>query len=289
MVSVLTLSSQVARGHVGNSAMHFPLMRLGFQTICLPTILLSNRPDYPATARLEISPASLDSMFAALEGNGWLYSVKAMITGYLPSEEHVAVAASWVARLKQANPLLFYVCDPVIGDDPGGRYISESAAMAIRHQLLPLADAATPNIFELNWLTGRAITSSEDAAKAAGHLGPAIVLASSAPAEGHDRLANILVQPGETWMATVHRRERVPHGTGDFLAAVFTARMLQGHSASEAMSLATASMDALVSASLGADELALTGAQDVWVDPLPWPIHALNTGHAAREHVSMTA
>jgi len=289
MALVLALSSQVAYGHVGNSAMQFPLLRLGFQPIAVPTVLLSNRPDYPHTSRLDIPATSLADLLTAIERNGWLSGVRAVITGYMPNAEHVAVVADWISRLKALNPLLLYLCDPIIGDDPGGRYISEVAAHALRQTLLPLADIATPNAYELCWLTGKPVRTAEEAALAAQALGPETVLVTSAPADGHHRLANILVRDGEAWTANVHRRDRVPHGTGDFLAAIFAARMMQGHSAPEALALTTASMDALVSASLGAEELALAAAQEVWADPLPWPIHALALAPCQPAAAPMTA
>ncbi len=277
MATVLLLSSQVARGHVGNSAMQFPLQRLGVETIALPTILLSNRPDYPAKARVEITAHSLEEIIGALQANSWLDEVRAVVSGYLPSEAHVAAAARIVEKLKSINASLLYICDPVLGDDPSGIYIQEAAAKAVREQLLPLANVATPNRFELEWLTNMPVTTPEETIEAAQRLGPKIVLATSAPGDSETRLANTLVLPGEAWMATMNRRDGVPKGTGDFLTGVFAAQLVKGYSPADALALATASMDALVSASLGAQELQIVTSQEVWTDPVPWPIHELIT------------
>lgn len=280
MAAVLLFSSQVARGHVGNSAMLFPLQRLGMNCAAIPSIFLSNRPDYSSVNQSQTPVEVCDAMLGALEANGWLAEIRAVITGYLPSEAHVALAARWIERLRQANPALLYVCDPVIGDEPVGMYVDDGAARAVRDQLIPLAQVATPNRFELAWLTGMTVETPEDTLVAARLLGPQTVLATSAPAENETRLANTLILPGEAWTATVARRDSVPHGTGDFLAAVFTARLLQGYRPEEALALATASMDALVSASLSSDELEMIASQTVWADPMPWPIHDLHM----REH-----
>ena len=43
--------------------------------------------------------------------------------------------------------------DPVLGD-AGRLYVAQETAEAIRDRLIPLADIATPNLFELGWLTG---------------------------------------------------------------------------------------------------------------------------------------
>ncbi|MDZ4792382.1 MAG: pyridoxal kinase [Hyphomicrobiales bacterium] len=287
MAAVLLFSSQVAHGHVGNSAMQFALQRLGVNCAAVPSIFLSNRPDYAAVHHTQTAVETCDGVLSALEANGWMNDLRAIITGYLPSEAHVALAARWIERLRAANPAVLYICDPVIGDEPDGVYLDEAAARAVRDQLIPLAQIATPNRFELSWLTGLSANTSGETVNAARALGLNTVLVTSSPAENETRLANTLVLPAEAWMATVARRESVPHGTGDFLAAVFTARLLQGYRAEEALALATASMDALVSASAGLTELEMAASQSVWADPMPWPIHELfSTPHAP---VLMTA
>ncbi len=275
MATVLAFSSQVAHGHVGNSAAQFALQRLGVTCVSLPSILLSNRPDYPSVARHVIAPEVLDDMLTTLQHNGWFPKVDAVLTGYLPTEAHVDVAARWVDRLRQVNPALIYICDPVIGDHPGGIYLSEGVAEAIRDTLLPRADIAMPNRFELGWLSGREINTPEDTLIAARRLGPRMILATSAPAEHYSRLANTLVTRGEAWTATIDWRDGVPHGTGDFIAGIFAAHLLRGSSPAEALAMATASMDVLTAASVGCDELAMISSQNVWADPMPWPVHPL--------------
>ena len=46
MPKILSLSSQVAHGHVGHSATVFVWQRLGIDVIALPTIILSNHSEY---------------------------------------------------------------------------------------------------------------------------------------------------------------------------------------------------------------------------------------------------
>ncbi len=276
MAAVLLFSSQVAHGHVGNSAMQFAFQRLGVNCVAIPSVFLSNRPGYASVYEMQAAVETCEGVLNSLAVNGWMNEVRAIITGYLPSEAHVMLAARWIEKLRAANPSLLYVCDPVIGDEPGGVYLNEAAALAVRDRLIPLAQIATPNRFELSWLTGKNANTPDETADAARALGPQTVLVTSSPAENETRLANTLVLPGEAWMATVPRRETVPHGTGDFLAAVFTARLLQGYRPEEALALATASMDALVSASLNSAELEMVTSQSVWADPMPWPIHELH-------------
>ena len=45
-MTVISIQSQVAFGHVGNSAAVFPMQMHGIDVIAVPTTLLSNRPGY---------------------------------------------------------------------------------------------------------------------------------------------------------------------------------------------------------------------------------------------------
>jgi pyridoxine kinase len=47
-MTVISIQSQVAFGHVGNSAAVFPMQMHGIDVIAVPTTLLSNRPGYPS-------------------------------------------------------------------------------------------------------------------------------------------------------------------------------------------------------------------------------------------------
>jgi len=58
IMSVISIQSQVAYGHVGNSAAVFPMQMLGIDVMAVPTTLFSNRPRYP-TIRGRILDAGL--------------------------------------------------------------------------------------------------------------------------------------------------------------------------------------------------------------------------------------
>ncbi len=276
MPVILSLSSQVAHGHVGHSATVFIWQRLGIEVIALPTILLSNRPDYPHRAGERIAPEFLEKMLEAIETNGWLGGVDAVFTGYLPSSEHVSFAARLVRKLKARTPELLYCCDPILGDEPGGLYIAEEAAQAMRDELLPLTDLLTPNRFELGWLTGVSVASRADAVAAAAGLGR-MVLATSGPGDRDGDLVNLLTADGQAWEAVVARREAVPHGTGDVMAALFLAQILRLQPAASALALTTGGLEAIIEASEGREELDLVGSQDLWAVPPPWPVSAAGT------------
>ena len=104
MARIVALSSLVARGHVGLRALTPALESFGHDVIALPTVVLSNHAAYPHVARTLISPAVLDAMGQAIAANGWLGGVDGIITGYLPSTAHVAVAEALVRRVRPPTP-----------------------------------------------------------------------------------------------------------------------------------------------------------------------------------------
>ena len=273
MPKILSFSSQVAYGHVGHSAGQFALQRLGVEVIALPTVVLSNRPDRPHKAGQRIEPNRLAEMLESLEANGLLGGLDAVFAGYMPSVEHVERVAGCIARLKRGLPDLRVMCDPILGDDPGGLYIPEDTAAAIRDRLIPLADIVKPNRFELGWLRGTTVGSTEEAIEAAWELAPMVLVTSGAEPMG--KLTNLLICRDGGWLTEVIRREQVPHGSGDFMAALFLGHLVQGRPAPEALALATAGVEAVVEASLESDELRLIESQDQWALPAPWPLEEL--------------
>ena len=264
MARVLSISSQVVRGHVGNSAAAFALQRLGHEVWMLPTVVLSNHPGHSHVAGTRVAPETMRDMVAALARNGWLGEVDAVLTGYLPTAEHVVFAEGTVSQLRARQPKLLVAVDPVLGDDPGGLYVAEAAAIAVRERLMPLADILTPNRFELAWLAGAAVTDAATASEAAARLGAAQVLATSIPGNSGAHLINLLWQSSATATAEVPLQASVPHGTGDLLAALHLAHVLHGKPPPEAMRLAAAGVAAVIEASAGADELRLIESQDRW-------------------------
>jgi pyridoxine kinase len=272
MPTILSFSSQVAYGHVGHSAAVFVWQRLGLDVIALPTTILSNRPGYPRIAGKPMETDQLAQMLEALQANGMLDRLDAVFTGYMPSPEHVHLIADWLRRLRGQRPDIRVMCDPILGDEPGGLYIKQASAEALRDRLIPLADIVKPNRFELGWLRGGAeIGSIEEALAAAIDLAPMVLVTSGAEPMG--KLTNLLVcRDKEAWVTTVLRREEVPHGSGDFMAALFLGHLVKGCPPAEALALATAGVEAVVDASLDATELRLVTTQDAWVSPAEWPL-----------------
>lgn len=271
MGTLIAMSSLVARGSVGLRAIAPAVEAAGHAAVLLPTTLLSNHPKHPHCAGGPVAPDALQSMIGALEANGWLERADAVLTGYLPTAEHAAVAEDLIARVRARQPRAVIVCDPVLGDDPGGLFLPQPVAEAVRSRLLPLAGYIKPNRFELAFLSGRPVSSPAEAVAAARALPVPVVLASSIPASGAD-LANVIVTPDAAAMLKVKRASGVPHGTGDYLAARFAARLIEGLAPMASAASAVADVDRLVAASSGRDELAVWQADAT----ISLPLHALD-------------
>jgi pyridoxine kinase len=235
--TILAISSQVVRGSVGLSVIVPTLQKLGRDVWPIPTIVLSNHPGHRHAAGVATPPERILAIVDALDQNGWLSDIDAIITGYLPSVAHVEAAAQIVQRVRDARKNsdtqaprepLRYLCDPVLGDDPKGLYLAVDAATAIRDQLLPMADIATPNRFELSWLSGHPVQGEGDATIAARSLGVGCVVTTSVPGAPSARLNVETLLNVETWRTVSHsvsteRLPNVPHGTGDLFSAAFLA------------------------------------------------------------------
>ncbi len=276
MARILAISSQVAHGAIGLSAVLPALQALGHEVIALPTILLSNHPGHSRFAGERVAPDLLRRMLDALEANGWLAGIDAVLTGYLPSVEHVALARDAVERLTAKRSGLLYLCDPVLGDDPKGLYIEPAAADAILGQLVPLAGALTPNRFELSFITGRPIISAMTALEALDALGrTTVVIAKSLPGPTGAELVNAVAVGGVPLaLARIRRRPAAQHGTGDLMAALVLAALVEGREATAALALATAVLDRTLAVSLGRDELLLSGLPRSLAEVEPWPLDA---------------
>jgi pyridoxine kinase len=259
MARILAISSQVAHGNVGLSVIVPVLLALGHEVMALPTVLLSNHPGHPHVAGVRISPQKLNAMVDALAANGWLADVDAVLSGYLPTAGHAAFVAATVRTLRQTKSAIPYLCDPVIGDWPKGIYIDKHAAASIRDELVPLATMLTPNAFELGWLAAMDVADVAAAERAIRHLPTAsFTVATSVPMVDPMSLANVVSAGGHAVVLQVSKRNGVPHGTGDLLAALICGRVLHGRSFPDAAGDAVDEVSRIISASEGHGHLQLS-------------------------------
>lgn len=250
---VLAISSQVAYGPVGLTASVPALQAKGHEVLAVPTISLSNHPGHGKPAGFQTTAADLGAMLAALEKLGVLKDSAAVMTGYFASADQVREVARVVARMKGR---CFILIDPVIGDG-AALYVPQAVAEAIRDELLPLATCATPNRFELAWLTGMAVTNAGEAIKAARSLGLSEVLATSVPKDAA-HLATLLISAAAVEEFISPLRPAVPHGTGDFLAGLYLAERV-AHSPEQSFHAAMTRLEHVIARSEGSTVLDILG------------------------------
>jgi len=265
MPTVLSVQSRVSYGHVGNAAAVFPLQCLGVEAWALDTVAFSNHTGHGRWRGNVVAASEIASLFEGIAELGVLPSLDAVLSGYIGTVETGAVLLDIVTRVKEANPRALFCCDPVIGDVDTGPYVREGVAEFFRDRALSLADIATPNRFELEFLTGRSIASLGDAAAGAAALraqGPGVVLVTSLDAEP-DRLTMLAAGPDGAWAVETPRLPVMLNGCGDVAAALFLGRTLRGESLAEALAATASSMHAVIetTARLGRYELALVAAQ----------------------------
>ena len=114
-MTVISIQSQVAFGHVGNSAAVFPMQMHGIDVTAVPTTLLSNRPGYPSIRGRVLEAELVADLLRGIEERGAVDACGMILSGYLGSAAIAAVVADFVARARARNPKLVYCCDPVLG------------------------------------------------------------------------------------------------------------------------------------------------------------------------------
>jgi len=254
--AVIVVSSHVARGSVGNRAAVFALESLGFPVWAVPTVLLPWHPGHGRATRIVPPPEAFAALMADLARAPWLGEVSAVLSGYLGDASQAEAVAALVGAVRAKNPDALYVCDPVMGD-AGGLYVPEALAIALRDRLMPIADVATPNRYELEWMVGRKLDELRTLVAAAMEAGPERMLVTSAPALMAGGIANLFLTPTEALLAEHRQIERPPNGLGDLTAAVLLARLMNGMPAGKALQSTTASVFEILArtAKRGGDEL----------------------------------
>jgi len=274
MRPILSIQSHVVYGHVGNDAAAFPLQRLGREVWPLMSVQFSSHTGYPGWRGRAFDASMIDECVEGLQAIGVLPQCAGLLTGYLGRAETGEAALRALAVLRAANPEAAWCCDPVIGDVGRGSYVTPEVARFFRDRALPAATILTPNAFELEWLTGVAVRTLEEARQAVAALrarGPAIVAVTSlaldeTPPETIDILAG-----DETgfWLARTPKLPITVSGAGDLFAALFFHHRLDAESTQAALSKAVSSVFGIVAATLhaGRRELALVEAQEELTGP----------------------
>lgn len=289
--TILAISSHVMRGGVGNRAVVFALESRGHAVWSVLTVILPWHPGHGRSTRIAIEPEAFAAALNDLKGAKWRGEVRAAMTGYFADAGQVRAAADLIRAFKAGDPGFVYLCDPVIGD-AGGLYVAETVAAAIRDELLPLADVATPNRFELGWLADAGIGDNAALAAAARSTGISRLVVTSAHAMMKGAIANLLVEGDRLALAEHQALAAAPNGVGDLFSALFLSHLLEGLSAEEALRLSSSSVFEIATRSIraGADELQLQAEAASLITPVASvEIRSLVSASSLRKRVTPVA
>ena len=271
----LSLQSHVAYGYVGNRAATFPLQRLGHEVWAVNTVEFSNHTGYGAWRGRTAPADQVAEIVQGIEALGLLPRCDALLTGYVGDAALADVVLDTAGRVRSANAKAIWCCDPVMGDVDTGIYVKPGIDTFFRERAIPAADLVTPNHFELEHLTGRTVSTMDEALAAARTLlaGPRLALITSlrradAPA---DCIEMVAVSPDAAWRITTPMIgfDIAPNGTGDAVAALFSAHWIESGDVAQALGKAASSIFAVLETTraLGERELQLVAAQDQMVAP----------------------
>ncbi|VDO83145.1 unnamed protein product [Heligmosomoides polygyrus] len=167
---VLSIQSHVVHGYAGNKASVFPLQINGFEVDPINSVQFSNHAGnveflnlpkrYEHVKGQRLSDVDLTELYEGLRLND-INHYSHILTGYCGNGAFLKKIADIVKDLKENDPSVVFVCDPVMGDN-GRYYVPKDLLPIYRDVIVPMADVLTPNAFELGELVGFEIVSEED-------------------------------------------------------------------------------------------------------------------------------
>lgn len=221
-------------GYVGNKAAVFPLQLLGFDVDILPSVTLANHTAYTHGALgPRHTPQQVATWMDGLCKNGLLAPITHLLTGYIGTSATLSAIVDAIALLKKGTTHdLFFVCDPVMGDD-GKMYVDADVVDVYVQRVLPLVTILTPNAYELSLLTSCDINNRESAFSACDLLHdkyqiPVIIVTGTRFDESSDKVAVLVSakRKGESNSRFTLEADFIDGsftGSGDLLSALLLA------------------------------------------------------------------
>jgi len=270
-MAIVSISSRISRGYIGNTASGFAARRLGIDVWEVPTVMWAHHPGHGKPSGV-ITPAdTIAEMLTSFERPEWRRQIDLVMTGYFRDADQVTATADFIKRLQDARQQFQVLVDPVCGDSYG-IYVADDVIAAIKSQLLPLADIIMPNRYELDILTGDKCADNTSLVHASRSLGAdTIVVTSAFP----DKLAigNLLVEARSAILHETQAFADPPHGTGDLFAGIFAARILKSSPRDALLHAGNTAFRVIEATALSAnDELDLAA----WNDLIDQPPHTGN-------------
>jgi pyridoxine kinase len=273
-LTVLSVQSHVAYGHVGNSSAVFTMQRLGVEAWPVHTVQFSNHTGYGDWRGRVYDGASVEEIIDGIGDRGALGDCDGVLSGYLGSADIGHAVLAGVGKVRSANPEAVYCCDPVLGDVGRGVFVRPGIPEFLAEHALPAADVITPNHFELDLLAGRTTGAIEEVKDAVGEVqarGPGVVMVTSLVTDDtpDDAVDLLSAEGGRFFRVRTPKLDVELNGAGDAVAALFFVHWLRTRDVATALGHAAAAVHGLLArtAAAGSRELLLVAAQDELVTP----------------------
>jgi hydroxymethylpyrimidine kinase/phosphomethylpyrimidine kinase len=225
--TVLTIAGSDSGGGAGIQADLKTFQALGVHGTCAITAITSQNT-LGVQAVFDVPPQVIESQIDSVMAD---FEVVYAKTGMLSRVETVRCVAQ-----KARDYGLRLVVDPVMAAEAGGRLLNPDAVEALKEHILPLAEIATPNIYEAYLLSGISVSdveSAKEACRAIHAMGARRVVVTG----GHMGGVDVLYDGG----FKVFRGELVKggtHGTGCTYSAAIAAYLARGENVEKACSKA---------------------------------------------------
>jgi pyridoxine kinase len=273
-MTILSIQSSVAYGHVGNSAAVFPLQRIGIEVWPVNTVHFSNHTGYGAWRGMVLPAEMIAEVIVGIEERGVLHECDGVLSGYMGDASLGEVILDGFRRIQRANPGAAYCCDPVMGDVDRGFFVRPGIPEFMRDRAVPAATIITPNQFELEYLANRVVTDLESALNSVDKImdgGPQVVLVTSLRRREarDDRIEMLAVDSEGAFVVETPLLPLNVNGAGDMTAALFFAHWRKSGSIQIALELTTAAVFAVLEATAeaGTREIQLIRAQESIANP----------------------
>jgi len=209
---------------------------------------------YPYFSGQVLSGDDIWTIFQGLVKNN-ITDYTHLLTGYSKTASSLRTVVKIRDTLRQNNPNLIHVCDPVMGDN-GKLYVSEELVDIYKNEVIPGADFLKPNQTECEFLTGIKINDESDAIRALDvlhGLGVRTVVISSLAFEGQSHIVVLgSTKTGDKIERFKIKVDKVPElngpfsGTGDLFSAVLLGWSLRAGSFKEAVEKSVATLHSIL-------------------------------------------
>lgn len=234
MLKTLTIAGSDTSGGAGLQADLKTFEDMGVYGMSALTVMVAQNPNNNWSH--DIYPVSLEAIEAQIDTVLGGIGVDALKTGMLPTAEIIALVARKLRQYGAKN----IVIDPVMVCKGTDAVVNPGAADALRKELIPLADVATPNVYEAAELSGvrplATVEAMKEAVKAIHALGAKSVFLKGGAKLGGDRAIDVFYDGSgfEVFDAPLLQTD-FTHGAGCTTAAAVAAGLAKGLAPFEAV------------------------------------------------------